>query len=108
MRGIFYNEIAAGHNFPLMKDSLQAEPYRHKNEIAKYLRSGNVEFARVSRAKDVFTGEIIPHEALFMNDGVFCWSSELAWYVEKYNLRLPKEFEDHILKNIFETNTKVL
>ena len=51
-------------------------------------------------AKDVFTGDQISNEMIGMNDGEYTWFNTLAYYVEKYNLRLPKEFEDKILKKI--------
>ena len=100
MRCIFYDELSPNHGFPKMIDSLEVTKYPYMDEIIRYLKSGTIEFARVSHAKDVFNGKTIPQESVFMNDGIFAWSSDLAWYVEKYNLRLPKDFESHILKNI--------
>lgn len=97
MQYIGYAELEQGRNFPKLKDSLEKEEYPHKNDVLRFLQSGTVDFARASRAKDVFSGNIIPEEVLVMHDGDFCWSNILAWYVEKYNLRLPKEFEKHIL-----------
>ena len=49
-------------------------------------------------SKDVFTGEILSPSTKGMNDGEYTWFESLAYYVKKYNLRLPKEFEDKILK----------
>lgn len=97
MRYIGYAETEPGHNFPNMSDSFVKEAYPHKNDVLRFLQNGSVDFARASRAKDVFSGELIPTEVLIMRDGDFCWSSTLAWYVEKYNLRLPKDFEAYIL-----------
>lgn len=96
---IGYDELNPGKNFPKLKDSVEAKEYPNKKTIVKFLKNGTVELARHSRTKDVFSGEIIPDEALLMHDGDFYWSSVLAWYVDKYNLRLPKNFETHILKN---------
>jgi len=53
--------------------------------------------AQLSRNRDIFTGERIPHEVLVMSDGDYYWPNYLAWYVEKYNLRMPEEFEKYIL-----------
>ena len=97
MEYVSYSELTPGRNFPLMKESLEKQAYASKRIVLEHLKNGNVELARASRKKDVFTGEIIPAEVLLMSDGKFRWSNELAWYVEKHNLRLPKEFEDHIL-----------
>lgn len=95
---IGYDELAPGHNFPKLKDSLAKEAYPGKSEVVRFLKNGTVDLARMSRVKDIFTGKVIPTEVLVMHDGDFYWSNTLAWYVEKYNLRLPQDFERHILK----------
>ncbi len=38
-------------------------------------------------------------ERVCISDGVYVWSNILSYYVDKYNLRLPKDFEEHILKS---------
>ena len=38
-----------------------------------------------------------------MTDGEYSWLSDLAYYVEKYNLRLPEEFEGKVLKKLLLT-----
>jgi hypothetical protein len=99
VRYIGYAELDKGHNFPMLKDSISKEAYPNKREILRFLKNGEVDIARASKAKDIFSGEIIPAEVLVMHDGNFYWSTTLAYYVEKYNLRLPKDFENHILSN---------
>ena len=99
MRYVGYAELEPGRNFPKMKDSFSKEPYPHKSKVMRFLQGGSVDLARASRAKDVFSGELIPAEVLVMHSGDFYWSNTLVWYVEKYNLRLPKDFEEYILKN---------
>lgn len=99
MRYIGYDELEKGQNFPKMKDSLENKAYPQKVDIIRFLQSGHIEFAQLSRSKDVFSGEIIPFEVLVMSDGNYYWSNELVWYVDKYNLRLPEDFEQHILRN---------
>ena len=37
-----------------------------------------------------------------MTDGVFSWISSLAYFVEKYNLRLLPEFERYVLESQME------
>ena len=37
-----------------------------------------------------------------MNDGIYSWSNDLAYYVEKYNLRLPADFVNHVLNQSSE------
>ena len=100
MKEIWYEEFAPDRGYQKLQEALFETPYSFQKEIASYLRKGNVILTGLSRAKDVFTGERIPDEVHIMTDGEYLWPNELAWYVEKYNLRLPKDFEEHILKKL--------
>lgn len=65
-----------------------------------YLRhNGTATLAQAGLSYDKLTGERIKGErGMTLNDdGVYTWWSDLAYHVEKYNLRLPKEFEEHVL-----------
>lgn len=96
---ISYDEIDPGHNFPKMKSALLDGKYENKDLIVNFLNNGIIDLAQLSREKDVFTGQVIPDEVLVMHDSgeKYEWSNLLAYYVDKYNLRLPKEFEAYIL-----------
>lgn len=92
-----YDEFAPGMGYPSMKESFCAEPYPGQSRIVSYLRNGRKTFASCSRARDVFTGAPIQDERCGMTDEEFCWMGPLAYYVEKYNLRLLPEFEKKVL-----------
>lgn len=94
-----YEEFAPGMGFPSIKEHMQEEPYKSKTAVLKHLRSGNVHMVTASKIVDVLSGEATNIELVFMDDGKFSWSSKIPYYVDKYNLRLPKEFENHILSN---------
>ena len=79
-------------------DYLESEPYQHQDKIIHFLTNGKVEFAQLSRDRDIFTGKRIPVEVLVMSSGEYFWPNILAWYVEEYNLRMPEEFERYILE----------
>lgn len=81
-----------------MKESFQKTDYPGKDKVISYLRSGTVDMVSAAAPVDVFTGEKIAPEKLGMNDGTFMWWDMLSYYVERYNLRLPEEFERHILQ----------
>lgn len=83
-----------------IKDSINEHSYPGKEKIVSYLESsGKSTMVQVRLAKDRLTGERI--NGLFslelFTDGKFSWWNDLAYHVEKYNLRLPKEFEDYVL-----------
>lgn len=94
-----YDELAPGMGFPSITKHLQKGPYKSKEAILKHLRNGNVHMVTASRVVDTFSGETTNVELVYMNDGKYSWSSKIPYYVEKYNLRLPEDFENHILKN---------
>lgn len=92
-----YEEFSPNRGYPSIMSSCEDRPYEGQDRIAKYLKNGTNDMVRMELPKDVFTGERIPMEYIGMNDGEYTWFNILAYYVEKYNLRLPKEFEDKIL-----------
>lgn len=92
-----YKELNPNKDFPTMRDSFCEKPYEGQERILSYLNGGTVYMSRMEIPRDVFTGEQIGVETLGMNDGEYSWFSTLSHYVEKYNLRLPKDFEDKVL-----------
>ncbi len=95
-----YEEFGPGMGFPSMKDFFQSEKYENQDKIVHYLKTGKPTMVQTMLPKDVFTGEPLDFEMTFVNDGVYSWCSDLAYYVEKYNLRLPDEFIKHALSKI--------
>ena len=93
-----YEEINPGKGYPSMKDFISDTPYEGQDKIIHYLTHGTEDMVSMRIPKDVFTGKTIPMDMIGMNDGEYTWFITLAYYVKKYNLRLPKEFEDKILK----------
>ncbi len=97
-----YSEYGA-ENGVSIKDCFQKSPYNGKDKIVSYLRhNGKATMVSVEVSRDLLTGERIPGEfsLTLFDDGEFSWWSDLAYHVEKYNLRLPKEFEEHVLNKM--------
>lgn len=92
-----YNELSPNKGYPSMKDHFENDQYYGKAEILEYLLNGRIHMVTASHITDVFTGETIGKELVYMDDGEFSWSSKIPYYVDKYNLRLPEEFENHVL-----------
>ena len=93
-----YNEYGPGMGFSSMKQSMSDAPYEGMDKIVAYLRSGKKTYSAAGVEKDFFSGEPIPGEWCGMTDGIYSWASSLAYYVEKYNLRLIPEFEKFVLE----------
>lgn len=99
---IFYQELTNSsekEKYPKMVDNFDKEKYKGKEKIVAFLRHGGLPlFAKAGRNKDVFTGEYIDIDPVGRESGEYQWMSTLSHYVDKYNLRLPEEFENYILK----------
>ena len=93
-----YDEFAPNMGFPSIREYLQNEPYKFQEAVLQYLMSGNIHMVTASRFSDVITGELTDRELVYMDDGEYSWSSKLPYYVEKYNLRLPEDFDQHVLE----------
>ena len=94
-----FDEGSKGMGFPSMKEFFMNEKYEYQDDVVEYLKTkGKPGMVRTMRPKDYFTGEPINVEYVFLDDGVYAWTSPLAYYVEKYNLKLPDDFIEHVLK----------
>lgn len=89
-------EIAG--TLPRMKDNLSKDPIPHKEEIVNYLRAGTMNSATGAYITDFFTGELVLFPDHGRSDGVYRWGESLAYYVDRYNLKLPDAFVAHVLK----------
>lgn len=69
----------------------EVAPYQ-KDKVLEYLRNGAKGAVSPAIPLDVITGEPIQGTLTTMNDGKYYWRSDLIYYVEKYNLDLPKCF----------------
>ena len=94
----YYRELTNGP-YPSMKEFFEDKSYKNKEKIVSYLKNGRSVLASTGILKDVFTDEVIHISEELMTDDVYSWPNVLAYYVDKYNLRLPKEFGSHILAN---------
>lgn len=93
-----YNELNPGKGYPSMRDFFSDGPYEGQSKIIAYLTHGKEDIVSSAIPKDVFTGRLIKMEKIGMNDGEYSWFNTLAYYVKRYNLRLPEEFEKKILE----------
>lgn len=97
-----YDELSPGRGYDSIRNHMEEKTYPHKEQIVKYLTSGKIDMISAEIPRDALTGQTIPGEKLGMNDGTFVWWNTLAYYVDKYNLRLPEEFELHVLKSTLQ------
>ncbi len=87
---------------PSILEVAEKSPYPGKEKIVNFLKNdGKVTMVSLKTPKDRVTGERIEdlNELCTKEQDGYSWSSDLAYHVDKYNLRLPKEFEDYVLSH---------
>lgn len=86
-----------------MLDCCEKTSYPEKEEIISFLNTrGESTLASTGTVKDRITGEVrpMPKEGICLKtEGQYSWWNDLSYYVDKYNLRLPKQFEDYVLNH---------
>ena len=92
-----YDEFCPGMNLPKLSECINNSPYPEKDRIVEYLKRGHIHAVTASPVIDVLTGMSAGFEKLFLDDGEYSWCNSLAYYVDKYNLRLDQEFERKVL-----------
>lgn len=65
-----------------------------RERVADHLRRGFVARAYLGKSRCRLCGDEIG--ALELSDGTFIWPEGLAHYVELHEVRLPKQFLDHV------------
>ena len=84
-------------NAPSIKDYFEKNPYKGQKAIAEYLRRGHAKLSAPGCSYAVISGAMISASLDILTDGEYSWDSSLAYYVDKYNMRLPEEFEEKVL-----------
>jgi hypothetical protein len=94
---------------PSMREFMVDQPWESQREAVAYLCSGHIlGYLMGSRLRDHFDrtsyadvivnggreGGLTP-----LTDGTYFWPAGLAYFVERYNVRLPQEFLDHAASN---------
>jgi len=91
-----FKEIDATESISI-QDLISDEPIAGKSKVLSYLKSRPVSAAAPAVLIDVITGESIQSALTSHNDGVYWWRSDVIYYFEEYNLKLPDEFIEHVL-----------
>ena len=84
-----------------MKDDFQETAYPHKWAIIYYLRHrGEISAYSPAHFKDVISGKTVNESNWFKHDDKYSWHASIPYYIEKYNLRLSEEIENHIIDKL--------
>ncbi len=99
----FYQEFSYdGQSDPSIKDAVRQTADYEKGRILNYLRSAPLLSVAPGLSRDVIDPlHPIIGTMSIRTDGVWKWPEDLAYYIEKYNLFLPKEFIEHMVSKGF-------
>lgn len=87
------------YNLLEMKDCFNDIGYPFQKEIVNYLKNGKpLGLCLAGYKYDFVDGEKIKYSSYMDED--YTWSSVIIHYIEKYNLRLPKDVEMNIINKI--------
>lgn len=94
----FFQELDHGDpNGPKLAEHVSDRPQPDEARVVDYLRSGLLLIGCPGVVHDVLDNKVGPVGSPdVLTDGVWAWPGDLPYYVEKYHLRLPKEFVDHL------------
>ena len=93
-----FRETHNKDEYPSILTAIHDEPPKDKAKILRYLKSGKVGAMSPGYLYDRVNSEIILRNPTCYNDGTYAWRSDLIYYYEKYNVDLPEDFINHVLK----------
>ena len=96
-----FREFGYG-NGPSLADARRSTALPNKEAVLEYLKNGATYILTPGLARDVL--DPAAKDAVFMHivtDGRYAWHLALAHYVQRYDLELPADFQEHIARNGF-------
>ncbi len=92
-----YKELYNDESLPSIYENISDTPIKHKEKILKHLESGKISAVAPSYIKDIIAHETVNQTLMMVNDGKYAWRSDVIYYFEKYNLKLPDKFIKEVL-----------
>jgi hypothetical protein len=94
-----FEEFGYGYGAPSVATARGKRAPRNKAEVVKYLRGGKMFVFSPGIEKDVFDETKLSDSSSIRTDGVYSWPEVLGYYVDRYDIELPEEFEEHMRAN---------
>jgi len=96
-----FDELGYDHHpdAPSLADCRGKRSLEHKADVIRYLQSGKTYIFSPGLDRDFFDERRAADTRTLLTDGVYTWPRLLAYYVENYDVALPREFEVHMKAN---------
>lgn len=97
---VAYSYEHGDKSLPPLRKLVSEKPDPEKSRIIDYLRTHCV----ITRP-GIIQDELCPDKTIgygdIYSDGTYYWNDAFTNYVDRYNIPVPKDFREHILKNYF-------
>ena len=97
-RQVNYSYEHGDESLPYLKDLVSETPDPDKSKIVAYLKTHCILACPGRKYDEITPGKVIGSGHIF-SDGVYYWNDQFTNYVNRYNIPVPQEFRQHILKN---------
>lgn len=97
----FFRELAHGEpTGPSLLEERAATPDPDEARIVAYLKAGELFVGSPGVVRDVLDGSAgIIGSPEILTDGLFAWPADFAYYVERYHVRPPALFHEHMARS---------
>ena len=104
----FFREMShAEPTDPSLAEARADAPAPQQDALAAYLTAGRVYISTPGLAKDVFDPKTVIGPPSYLTDGTYVWPGDAAYYVRKYNARLPAAFAEHAAAREFKIPAEI-
>ncbi len=102
----FFREL--GYDEMPSIDESRGQPGTANTErVVRYLKAGKVFVFSPGLMRDVFDRRSAAGTRSILTDGVYAWPDSLAYYVDRYAVALPADFEQHLASRQWEPPEEV-
>lgn len=96
--GWFSEMNISAANSGSIKNFISEKETYDKKKVIEYLKSQKRVAGCPRAAIDCVTGEVISPSYSVYSDGEYDWCDFLIYHIEKYNVLLPQDFIEHVIK----------
>lgn len=86
-----------GNSYPSITSLTSDIQDKNKHFIVEYLKNGKHIAESPAKAVDLVTGESLGIPLSMQSDGKYWWRSDVAYYYEKYNIKLNDDFVKYVI-----------
>lgn len=97
-KSIAYSFESGDETLPHLRELVSENPDPEKTKILRYLKTHCILACAGMIQDEITSGKIIGYGNIY-SDGTFFWDDVFTNYVDQYNIPVPKDFRQHLLKN---------